>query len=80
MALGTLNKIPIYPVFYLLKRDYRVFRYVAYALGIRPMRGGAIPQESQAIFRSGFHKEYYTGGCQNYGPDLDPSYTTAPKI
>ena len=32
------------------------------------------------IFPNGFHKGPYMGGCQNYGPFLDPYYNTAPNI
>ena len=33
LALGMYNKIPIYPVFYLLKGDYRLFCRVIKGLG-----------------------------------------------
>ena len=45
MALGILyyNKIPIYPIFYLLKGDYRVYGSGSrvQSLGFRDLRGNS---------------------------------------
>ena len=40
--------------------------------------GGAMPIELYKIVRG--YIGLYIGGCQNYGPFLDPYYNTAPNI
>ena len=39
-----------------------------------------IPQEYPVYFYHGARNSMYLGGCQNYGPFLDPQYNTAPNI